>query len=327
MTTVIRKTGTTTRPQTEPNTREIAARLSTIFADRYHVLRLIGIGGMASVYLVRHRIHHGLFAVKVLHPAHATQADLLIRFRREGLLGARLAGHPNIAPVLDVGEADGLHYLVMPYIRGEDLDHLLARVGTLSFEDSIIATTQLNDALLYAWSKGVLHCDLTPGNIRLNEFGQFILVDFGLASAGISRRDSILAPVSTSHPGTPLYMSPEQILGDQVDIRSDLYALGAILYEMLTGEAAFFGHTLEEIEQKHLAPTLTFSHPALSAHPGIESLLQSLLGRSSAERFADPIVLQQALLQFAAYPTRPSVWPEVAAEPEISAPRRRLSFS
>lgn len=308
------------------DTHEIAARLAIIFAPRYQVLRLIGIGGMASVYLLRHRIHHGLFAVKVLHPAHAEQPSLLARFRREGLIGARLAGHPHIVPVLDVGEADGLHYLVMPYVRGEDLDHLLARIGPFSFEEAMLAATQLNQALLYAWNKGVLHCDLTPGNIRLNEFGQFLLVDFGLASAGLTRRDSILPPIAASHPGTPLYMSPEQILGDRIDIRSDLYALGAILYEMLTGHAAFFAATLEEIEQKHLAPTLSFSHPLLSLHPGIEPLLQSLLARSPANRLADPTELQQALQQLTSYRTRSSLTPEIEPEQETTAARRRLSF-
>ncbi|HTD97423.1 MAG TPA: serine/threonine-protein kinase [Edaphobacter sp.] len=310
-----------------PDTQEIAARLAIIFAGRYLILRLIGIGGMASVYLVRHRIHHGLFAVKVLHPAHAEQPELLARFRREGLLCARLAGHPNIAPVLDVGEREGLHYLIMPYIRGEDLDHLLARVGPLSFDDAILAVIQVNEALLYAWRKRVLHCDLTPGNIRLNEFGLFMLVDFGLASTGLSRREPVLLSAPTPHPGTPLYMSPEQILGYPIDIRSDLYALGAILYELLTGEAAFAGSTLEEIERKHLEPTLSLSHPKLQAHPGVEPLLKSLLARSPDERFADPIALQQALRHLTAYPTRPYVCPKIEPEKEFAAPRRRLSFS
>lgn len=308
------------------DTHDIASRLAIIFADRYQVLRLIGIGGMASVYLLRHRIHHGLFAVKVLHPYHVEQPELLTRFRREGLLGARLAGHPNIVSVLDVGEADGLHYLVMPYIRGEDLDHLLARVGPLTFEDAILIVAQLNDALHYAWSKGVIHCDLTPGNIRLNEFGQFILVDFGLASAGLSRHDLILPPMRSSHPGTPLYMSPEQILGHRVDIRSDLYALGAILYEMLTGAPAFHGNTLQEIERNHLEPMLSFSHPALLAYPSIKILLQSLLAFSPADRFTDPNALRQALDHLVTYPVGPSIYPKFESETEIDPPRRRLSF-
>ena len=309
------------------DTQDIAARLAIILAGRYLVLRLIGIGGMASVYLVRHRIHQGLFAVKVLHPAHAENPELLARFRREGLLCARLAGHPNIAPVLDVGEADGLHYLVMPYIRGEDLDHLLCRVGPFSFNDAILATIQINDALLYAWSKGVLHCDLTPGNIRLNEFGLFILVDFGLGSAGLSHHPPILPATSTLRAGTPLYMSPEHILGDSIDIRSDLYALGAILYELLTGEAAFHGETIEEIQRKHLEPAPTLSHPVLLKHPGVESLLRSLLARSPEERLADPEVLQQALRNLTTSFPRLYVRPEMEPDPEIVAPRRRLSFS
>lgn len=306
------------------DTQEIASRLAIILAGRYLVLRLIGIGGMASVYLVRHRIHHGLFAVKVLHPTHAQQPELLARFRREGLLCARLAGHPNIAPVLDVGEADGLHYLVMPYIRGEDLDHLLSRVGPFSFDDAILAITQINDALLYAWNQGVLHCDLTPGNIRLNQFGLFILVDFGLAGAGLSRRQPVLPATSVIRSGTPLYMSPEHILGEKIDIRSDLYALGAVFYELLTGEAAFHADTIKEIQRKHLEPTRVISHPVLLAYPGIQAILKSLLARSPAERFADPEVLQQALRSLTPSTPRLTVHPEISPDPELVAPRRRL---
>lgn len=321
--------------QEEPavDTREIGARLAIVFAGRYQVLRLIGIGGMASVYLVRHRIHHGLFAVKVLHPSLAGQHDFLARFRREGLLGARLAGHPNIAPVLDVGENDGLHYLVMPYIAGEDLDHLLARVGRFSVEDALLAIAQINDALLYAWSKGIIHCDLAPGNIRLNEFGQFILFDFGLAAVDLSPNpipnpiltNPVSLPGSAAHIGTPLYMSPERILGQAVDIRSDLYALGAIFYELLTGEAAFCGRTLEEIKKKHLAPARPSSHPKLAACSNIQPVLESLLARSPGDRFANPAALKQALCGLMRCSPRPVVQPEIMPGLEIPAPRRRLS--
>jgi eukaryotic-like serine/threonine-protein kinase len=346
-------------------TREIAARLAILLAPRYLVLKLIAIGGMSSVYLVRHRIHHGLFAVKVLHPALAERPEFLARFRREGLLAARLAGHPNIAPVLDVGEGDGLHYLIMPYIRGEDLDHLLARTGSLRFEDAILAALQVNEALLFAWNNGILHCDLTPGNIRLNEFGQFILVDFGLADISLSAKHPVLPASTVPRAGTPLYMSPERILGHQIDIRSDLYALGAILYELLTGEAAFnatlgtgsvtksntglhrnspdedkrgdAGYAgkqtdqIAEIERNHLAAIRPLSrrdrsHPNLRKHPGIQPLLLSLFALSPADRFADPIELRQALRTLVDYPPPPAIQPQTDPNAVSPMPRRRLSF-
>lgn len=313
------------RPETALDTQDIASRLAILLAGRYLVLQLIGLGGMASVYLVRHRIHHGLFAVKVLHPALANQPDFLERFRREGLLSARLGGHPNIAPVLDTGEGDGLHYLLMPYIRGEDLDHLVARSGPFGFDDALLAAIQVNEALLYAWNNGVLHCDLTPGNIRLNEFGQFILVDFGLASTSLSPQQAVLSPTSIPRPGTPLYMSPERILGEHVDIRSDLYALGAILYELLTGEAFFRGDDIEQIERNHLAPSRSLIHPTLARYAGIEPVLRSLLARWPSERYADPVILQQALRTLASYPPSVSVRPQIDTEPQISSLRRRLS--
>jgi serine/threonine-protein kinase len=312
-------------PEIPLDAQDIAARLSILLVAKYHVLRLIGIGGMASVYLVRHRIHHGLFAVKVLHPALAEQPDLLARFRREGLFSARLAEHPNIAPVLDVGEGDGLHYLLMPYIRGEDLDHILARTGAFSFDDALIAVLQVNDALLYAWNNGILHGDLTPGNVRLNEFGQFILVDFGLASDGLpSSRNPILLPPTNPHPGTPLYMSPERILGEPIDIRSDLYALGAILYELLTGEAAFRADTLAQIERNHLEPCHSIAHPELARHPGVEPLLQTLLARSPDKRFSDPLQLQQALRSLAVQSPSLTIRPYADPTVDTTPPPRRL---
>jgi serine/threonine protein kinase len=329
---------------TQPDTQDIAARLAILLAPRYIVLKLIGIGGMASVYLVRHRIHHGLLAVKVLHPALAEQPELLARFRREGLLSARLAGHPNIAPVLDIGEGDGLHYLLMPYIRGEDLDHLLTRTGPFSFNDAMLAVIQVNEALLYAWNNGILHCDLTPGNIRLNDFGQFILLDFGLADASLTGEPPILPPSATLRHGTPLYMSPERILGHQIDIRSDLYALGAILYELLTGEAAFRAiaggsncdasiqtDQIAEIERNHLARTRPVSPPNqvnanLQKHPGIQPLLLSLFALSPNERFADPIELRQALRTLANPPPLLTIHPQADPTPAQPLPRRRLSL-
>jgi serine/threonine protein kinase len=312
-------------PGIEPDTRDIADRLATLFAGHYLILRLIGIGGMASVYLARHRRHHGLFAIKVLHPPLTEDGEILGRFRREAVVGARLAGHPHIAPVLDVGEGDGLHYLVMPYIAGEDLDHLLARRGRFNFDDALLAVLQINEALLYAWSQGILHCDLAPGNIRLNTFGQFVLFDFGLASVSHSRHDFRRVDSPSARTGTPLYMSPERILGQQVDIRSDLYALGAILYELLTGEAAFQGRSPQEIESNHLSPARSLAHPHLAPYPGILPVLQLLLARFPEERLADPIALKQALRGLAAYPPCLSIDPEITPEQEVPQLRRRLS--
>ena len=316
---------TQSSPGIEPDTRDIADRLAILFAGRYLILRLIGIGGMASVYLARHRRHQGLFAIKVLHPPLAEDDELLGRFRREGLIGARLAGHPHIAPVLDVGEGDGLHYLIMPYIPGEDLDHLLARLGRFSFDDALLAVIQINEALLYACSQEILHCDLTPGNIRLNTFGQFVLFDFGLASVSPSWRDCNRPYSFSTRAGTPLYTSPERILDQQVDIRSDLYSLGAIFYELVTGEAAFRGSTPEEIESNHLSPARSLSHPLLAPYPRLLSLLRSLLARFPEQRCADPVALKQALRGLTAYPPCLSVQPEITPEQEIQQPRRRLS--
>jgi len=183
----------------------------------------------------------------------------------------------------------------------------------------------VNEALLYAWNNGVLHCDLTPGNIRLNEFGQFILVDFGLASASLSPRQAVLSPTAIPRPGTPLYMSPERILGEHVDIRSDLYALGAILSELLTGETLFRGNDIEQIERNHLAPSRSLIHPTLARYAGIEPVLRSLLARWPSERYADPVVLQQALRTLASYPPSVSVRPQIDTEQQIPSLRRRLS--
>ncbi len=304
---------------TAPDLRELALRLEVIFGNRYEVLRPVGAGGMSSVFQLRHRLHRGLFAVKVLHAQLAEEPEFLARFRTEAIHAASLSGHPNIASILDLGEADGLFYIVMPFIQGEDLDHILGRLKRIDRREALRAAAQIGSALMYAESRGVLHCDLTPGNIRLNTFGLYQVFDFGLSRAiGPGHRAD-----RTTRAGTPLYMSPEQIEGGSLDIRSDLYSLGAILFEMLAGHPPYCAETLREVEEKHLAGDLLLPQE-LDGDVELAALLRRSLARTKEDRVQSPAELEDLLSGMGVQWQRSAIDPIPAFAELSEAPRRRL---
>ncbi len=226
------------------DTAELAAKLHSIFGTRFQIIRPVAIGGMATIFQMRHRLHNGLFVAKVLHPELVDRPGIVAAFRQEATHAARLGNHPNAVPVFDFGELDGLFFLVMPYVDGADLDRILHRAGPLSREETLQAAAQISSILCCAESLDIVHCDLPPGNIRLDVYGQYRLLDFGISQA----RGPQDKPFTG---GTPLYGSPEQIAGAPLDIRSDLYSMGAVLCECLTGTPAFLDTTLEKIHERH----------------------------------------------------------------------------
>ena len=162
----------------------------------------------------------------------------------EATHAAQLGNHPNAVPVFDFGESGDLFYLLMPYIEGADLDRVLLKAGPLSREETLQMAAQLSSLLCHAESLGIVHGDLSPGNIRLDIYGQYQMLDLGLSQpCGPQDR-----PYSA---GTPLYNSPEQLAGKPLDIRSDLYSLGAVLCECLSNRPAFYADTLEAIHARH----------------------------------------------------------------------------
>ena len=258
--------------------------LQNALGTAYLIERELGRGGMAIVYLARDRKHDRLVALKTLRP------ELLPalgpeRFLREIQIAARLQ-HANILPLHDSGEAEGLLYYVMPYVEGESLRARLEREGQLPIEDALDIARQVAGALAYAHSRGVVHRDIKPENILLD--GNHALVaDFGIARAITEAGGERLTETGLAV-GTAAYMSPEQAAADpRVDGRSDIYALGCVLYEMVTGEPPFRGATAQAV----IARKLTDPVPPLrtvrdSVTEAVEQVVLKALARTPADRFA-----------------------------------------
>src|SRR5437762_3455354 len=211
-------------------------RLRSALASSYQVEREIGSGGMATVFLGHDVKHDRDVAIKVLHPDLGAALGSE-RFLSEIKTTAKLQ-HPHILPLLDSGEADGLLYYVMPVVTGESLRVRLEREGQLSISEAIRIAKETASALDYAHRHGVIHRDIKPENVLLHD-GQAIVADFGIALAITAAGAGRMTQTGLSL-GTPQYMSPEQAMGERaVDGRSDVYSLGAVTYEMLTGDPPF----------------------------------------------------------------------------------------
>ncbi len=229
---------------------EITSRLKTALADRYAIEREIGSGGMATVYLAEDLKLHRKVAVKVLRPDLAAALGPE-RFLREIEVAAQLH-HPHILPLHDSGEADGFLYYVMPYEEGESLREKLERDGELPVMEAVRLLRDVVDALAHAHEHGVVHRDIKPDNVMLS--GRHALVtDFGVAKAvteATGRQQLTTAGVAL---GTPAYMAPEQAVADpHIDHRADIYAVGALAYELLTGRPPFTGTTPQMILSAHV---------------------------------------------------------------------------
>jgi serine/threonine-protein kinase len=255
-----------------------------MLADRYAVVRELGRGGMATVYLAEDLKHDRQVAVKVLRPELAA-AITSERFLKEIRLTAKL-DHPHILTLIDSGLVDGLLWYAMPFVRGESLREKLKRHRQLAVEEALSIAQQVAGALDYAHRQGVVHRDLKPENVLLFE-GEAILVDFGIALALEDAGDHRLTASGMSL-GTPLYMSPEQAAGDrQIDPRSDVYALGTVLYEMLVGEPPHTGSTAQVILAKLVSATpvgIRVLREAVPRH--VDSAVMKALSKVPADRFS-----------------------------------------
>lgn len=224
--------------------------LGAAIGEKYDVMQWIGGGGMAWVYLARHRLHGGFCAVKVLAEHLAQDPGIVEQFLQEARTAANLDGHPNVVRIVDIGENEGLHYLIMQYVEGEDLATYLQRAGRLTPQETIYAGAQIADGLRWAHSKGVIHRDLKPANVRIDTQGRLIVLDFGIAKIG--SMPTALTQMGFKV-GTPYYMAPEHIRGQPIDRRADLYALGVMMYEMVIGKRPFGGETNEAIWHAHVS--------------------------------------------------------------------------
>jgi serine/threonine protein kinase len=229
--------------------------------DRYHVERAIGAGGMATVYLAEDAKHGRKVAVKVMRPE-LTATLGADRFLREVEIAARL-NHPHILPMYDSGEAHGVLYYAMPYVEGASLEGKMRREGQMQAEEACRLAREMAEALAYAHERGVVHRDIKPANILLSG-GHALVADFGIARA-VGAEGQALTQTGLAV-GTPQYMSPEQATGENdVDGRTDVYAVGSVLYEMLAGEPPFTGPTAQAVLARSLTEAL---RPLTATRPG-----------------------------------------------------------
>ena len=255
-----------------------------IFNGRYELHRRLGRGGMAEVYLARDQLLDRPVAVKVLFPALATDAGFVERFRREAQAAANLQ-HPNIVSVFDWGEANGTYFIVMEYVEGLTLAETLRDEGRLHPDRAAEITADIAAALGFAHRNGVVHRDVKPGNVLITRDGGVKVADFGIARAISDSSDQNLTKTG-SVMGTATYFSPEQARGAPVDPRSDLYSLGVVLYEMITGRPPFSGDSAVAIAYKHVQENPV---PPRRVDPSLPETLEAIclktLAKNPANRY------------------------------------------
>ncbi len=271
----------------------VTNRLSAALADRYVIEREIGAGGMATVYLAEDVKHRRKVAIKVLHP----ELSALLgpeRFLKEIELTANLQ-HPHILPLFDSGSADGHLYYVMPFVEGETLRRKLEREQQLPIAEAVRIAGEVADALEYAHKRGVVHRDVKPENILLHD-GRPLVADFGIALAVQQAGGARMTQTGMSL-GTPQYMAPEQAMGDKsVDHRADIYALGAVTYEMLAGEPPFIGPNSQAVVAKVLTTDpVSLAVKRRSVPPHVEDAVLTALEKMPADRFASAAEFSLAL--------------------------------
>lgn len=268
--------------------------IESALASRYRLVRELGRGGMATVYLSDDLRHDRRVAVKVLHPELSSSLGP-DRFLREIKLAARL-NHPHIVPLYDSGEASGFLYYVMPLVEGESLRDRLLRDGHISTEESLQIVRGIASALDYAHRQNIVHRDIKPENVMLQD-GEALVTDFGIAKAvSVASADTLTQ--TGMMVGTPAYVSPEQAAGETViDGRSDQYSLACVLYEMLSGRKPFSGATAQAVLSKRFSePVPSIREVFRDATAEIESALQKALAKDSTDRFPTTIEFARALI-------------------------------
>ncbi|ACY14900.1 protein kinase domain-containing protein [Haliangium ochraceum] len=261
----------------------------TLLAERYRIMRLAGRGGMGEVYSAEDLEIGQLVAIKILPAAWEQHPGRLERLRNEVRM-ARSVAHPNVCRVYDIGEADGLRFVTMEYVGGEDLGALLRRVRRLPPQRAAQLGVQICEGLAAIHSAGILHCDLKPANLMLDSHGDIRIADFGLASLATKR------PEQGKLQGTPAYMAPEQFSRQEISIQSDLYALGLVLYKLFTGSPAYVADSVTKLHaQRTAGPPPPPSLRVADVPPNVDAILQRCLQPKPALRPGSALEVALAL--------------------------------
>jgi serine/threonine-protein kinase len=254
--------------------------IGTLFDGRYQIVRKLGSGGMANVYLAEDQELGRRVAIKILNERHANDDQFVERFRREAKNAAGLS-HPNIVAIYDRGEAEGTYYIAMEYLDGRSLKELIVARGPAPVHVAIDYARKILDALRFAHRNGIVHRDIKPHNVIVDAEGRVKVTDFGIARAGTSQMTEVGSII-----GTAQYLSPEQAKGAPVDQTSDLYSVGIVLYELLTGKVPFTGDSPVEIAMKHIS---AIPEPPSSLRPDIPEDLDLVvlraLGKTPEDRY------------------------------------------
>jgi len=250
--------------------------IGKMLGNRYEIQEKLGGGGMAIVYKARDTFLNRLVTIKILRPEFTSDEDFIARFRREAQAVASLS-HPNIVNIHDVGQEDGIHYLVMEYVRGDNLKNVIKQKGCLEPIEAVRIAVQISEALGHAHQNNIVHRDVKPHNILITTEGRAKLTDFGIAmeatAATITRTDTIMGSVH--------YLSPEQARGETATPKSDIYAVGILLYEMLTGKQPYSGDSPIAVALKHIQET---PPPVDEVNPDVPPELAAVVRRAMEKK-------------------------------------------
>ncbi len=287
----------------------------TVLSGRYAIERKIARGGMADIFLAHDQVLERPVVIKMLLPQYAGDPAFVERFRREAKSAARL-NHTNVVSVYDWGSHGDTFFMAMEYIEGQSLAEQLADNGRVPIDRALEIAEAAAAGLGFAHERGMVHRDVKPGNIMMTASGQVKVADFGIAR-GLDGSDSLTQTGNVM--GTAAYFSPEQARGEVVDERSDLYSLGVVLFEMVTGERPFTGSSPLSVAYKHVGeapPTAQSINPQVPVE--VDRIIATLLAKDPAHRYANAEQLQQALRASAAVSNRPT-----RGRPRASSPRPR----
>ena len=291
-----------------------------VVAGRYELGELLGAGGMAEVYLAHDRRLDRPVAVKLLGAGFAADPEQVERFRREAQAAAGL-NHPNVVAIYDWGQDGGGYYLVMEYVRGRNLKEVVRDGGPLPEGQALAIAADVAAALEAAHARGVVHRDVKPHNVMLDERGRVKVGDFGIAQAA---GGTTLTRTSSAVLGSAHYLSPEQARGERVDARSDLYSLGALLFELLAGRPPYQGDAPLVVAMQHVnAPTPSLRAVRADVSPATDALVARAMAKDPAARFPNAAAMRAALEAARTNPgtSRTAVAAPAWVAPPVTAPR------